>query len=317
MENSNKNPSFGTILEKLSIHRVDPKLAFRFLGDGDNETQNISYETLNLEVDKLASNLGDQFKKGERVLLIYPSSIEFIISFLACLKIGLVAVPVNPPTSHRRLGRLETIFNDSQASGILSIEKIHSKIAKWLLTNDLLKDSLVFLTDNVTEANSTTKFPNLKPDDLAFLQYTSGSTGNPKGVMVSHKNLYHNCGLIADVYNLDYDTMYLGWLPMFHDMGLIGNIMTTIYAGGTLVSMSPVNFVRKPIRWLNAISTYKITITGAPNFAFDLCVEGIKDEDIAHLDLSSCNVYFCGAEPVKSKHLGCPDHRHGVICDLD
>jgi acyl-CoA synthetase (AMP-forming)/AMP-acid ligase II len=159
-------------------------------------------------------------------------------------------------------------------------------------------------TDNIhTDQALNWQEPAINSDTLAFLQYTSGSTGTPKGVMVSHGNLLYNEQMIQIAFNHDKSTIFAGWLPLFHDMGLIGNVLQPMYLGISCYLMSPVDFIQKPYRWLAAISRYKATTSGGPNFAYDLCVRKITPEQIATLDLSSWQVAFNGAEPIHAQTL--------------
>uniref|UniRef100_UPI0030EE9682 amino acid adenylation domain-containing protein n=1 Tax=Ascidiimonas meishanensis TaxID=3128903 RepID=UPI0030EE9682 len=304
MISTDNNWQAVSILEKLSLRSNEDKKAIRFLNDNTEEIGNISYQELNTKVEALALYLTTKLSVGERALLLYPSSIEFIICFLACLKAGIIAVPVNAPSSRRRLDRLENVLIDSDSKYILTIPSLYNKVSKWMNANEEFAEVPVLLTDAVLkQENTQAQFPEVYADNIAFLQYTSGSTGVPKGVMVTHGNIAHNCTLIRNLHGLNENTVHVGWLPMFHDMGLIGNILSTIYVGGTLISMAPVSFVKKPVNWLKAITTYKGTITGAPNFAYDLCINNISEEEFDVIDLSSCKVFFCGAEPIKAKTL--------------
>ncbi len=267
--------------------------------NGEEETDKITYAELYQKVRTVAYLISEQLDPGDRAILLYPSGIEFVVCFLGCLMAGVIAVPAYPPSGKRRLGSLENIVVDCGPSLILSDSTIRGKNKKWFIEVNCLNSLDWCITDTITE-HSEKDLPQFLSNDIAFLQYTSGSTGNPKGVMVSHQNLMHNLQATKETYVHDEDPVVVGWLPVYHDMGLIGNLLQPIYSGGTLVFMPPAAFIQKPIRWLKAITKYKANISGGPNFAFDLCVKHIKEEDRTELDLSSWSLAFNGAEPIDS-----------------
>jgi acyl-CoA synthetase (AMP-forming)/AMP-acid ligase II/acyl carrier protein len=273
-----------------------------FLQDGETESDSLTYKELDRRAKSIASHL--QQWKGERALLLYPSGLEFIVAFFGCLYAGVVAVPVYPPKRNQKLSRLLSIVNDSQAKVALTSTSILADIGqRWEKETELLSQ-LKWVTTDAIEANPQEFIPTSpKPESLAFLQYTSGSTGAPKGVMVTHKNIIHNQQLIHQAFSHSEKTILVGWLPLFHDMGLIGNVLQPIYLGTPCILMPPVAFLQKPICWLKAISKYKATTSGGPNFAYDLCAKKIQPEDLANLDLSSWDVAFNGAEPLRAQTL--------------
>ncbi|WP_051931282.1 type I polyketide synthase [Gillisia sp. Hel_I_29] len=288
---------------RLRAEKNKDKVAYIFLEDGEIEESRITYAHLYNKSQNIAFQLLKNVNPGERVLLLYSSGTDFIEAFLGCLLAGVIAVPVNPPSSNRRLDRLNNIKNDCAAKLILCTSKLYNKIHKWSVYDENSNKMKILLTDEIKSTSKNIEFAEVKLEDTAFLQYTSGSTGKPKGAMVSHHNISHNCELIIDLLKLNEETIFVGWLPIFHDMGLIGNILSNIYIGSTLIFMAPVSFVRKPIRWFQAISKYKATITGGPNFAYDLCVENIDLNELKDVDLTSCKIYFSGAETVRKKTL--------------
>ncbi|XLS29490.1 non-ribosomal peptide synthase/polyketide synthase [Flavobacteriaceae bacterium M23B6Z8] len=293
-----------TIIDKLVRHsKTSPdKIVYRFLENGEDETCSFTYAELESKTSLIAANILQHTKKGERALLLYPSGLDFIAAFLACLRAGVIAVPAYPPSGKRRLSRLEGIVKDCKANLILSTENIAAKGKNWFGQSEVLKDVSWLLTDTLEELYSS-EIDKIQEQDIAFLQYTSGSTGDPKGVMVSHRNLYHNELLIRDAMNHDVDLVIVGWLPVYHDMGLIGNLLQPLFMGGTSVFMPPTAFIQKPLKWLQAITKFKATTAGAPNFAYDLCVSAIKKEDLDALDLSSWKVAYNGSEPIKHTTL--------------
>ena len=289
------------ILRDRAKYQPD-KQAYIFLQNGETESGSLSYGELDRQARAIAAHL--QSWQGERALLLYPSGLEFITAFFGCLYAGVVAVPVYPPRRNQKLSRLLSIVNDAQAKLALTTISILADIdRRWEQEADLLADLKWVATDPI-EANRGEFVPqSVTRSSLAFLQYTSGSTGTPKGVMVTHGNIIHNQQLIQQAFGHSEHTMVVGWLPLFHDMGLIGNVLQPIYLGITCILMPPVAFLMKPIRWLQVISKYRATTSGGPNFAYDLCVKKVQPEQLAKLDLSSWDLAFNGAEPVRAQTL--------------
>ena len=277
------------------------KQAYIFLQDGETESGSLTYGELDKQARAIASHL--QSFKGERALLLYPSGLEFIAAFFGCLYAGVVAVPVYPPRRNQKLSRLLSIANDAQPKIALTTSFTLAKIEKkWSEEPDLAPLNLV-ATDTIEASSQEFVPPLITPDSLAFLQYTSGSTGTPKGVMVTHGNIIHNQQIIQTVGDVSERSIGVSWLPLFHDMGLINHVLLPIYVGFLSILMPPVAFLQKPIRWLKVISKYRATTSGAPNFAYDLCVKKIPPEQLANLDLSSWNSAYNGAEPLRSETL--------------
>ena len=282
--------------------------AFTFLRD-DAEPDCVSFGDLDLQARRIATVLQQQCAPGDRVLLVYPSGVEFIAAFFGCLYAGVTAVPATYPKPRRPMPRLAAIARDcepraalttSQSLELFDFSQVGEPLASlhWQATDTL--DS------SVTGAEWDA--PSVEPHDLAFLQYTSGSTGHPKGVMVSHGNLIHNLEMIRVGLDVREDYAREGhpgvfWLPSYHDMGLIGGILEPVYAGGHSVLMSPTSFLRRPIRWLAAISEHRAAISGAPNFAYNLCAQRITEAEKEQLDLSSWRTAFCGAEPISPETM--------------
>lgn len=296
--------SFLTWVELLRYraeHQPD-QIAFTFLQDGETEAGKLSYQDLDQQAQAIAATLQSLAQPGERALLLYPSGLEFIAAFFGCLYAGVVAVPAYPPRANQNFLRLQTIVADAEATIALTTQALMENLQqRW--TEDPHASTLNWLATNTVDADSLWKEPALTGDSLAFLQYTSGSTGHPKGVMVSHQNLLHNEQMIQQAFGHGTQTVSLGWLPLFHDMGLVGNVLQPLYLGLSCTLMSPVDFLQKPFRWLNAISRYRATSSGGPNFAYDLCVRKITAEQLQQLDLSCWTVAFTGAEPIRAATL--------------
>lgn len=287
--------------------------AYIFLTDGDSEACEVTYGELDRQARAIAAWLQSLGAQGERAILLYPPGLDYIAAFFGCLYAGVVAVPAYPPQRKRTLGRLRTVLADSGAAFALTTTKIRAGIERIFLQDsgidEFRKVQWIETDAPPQDIENVWRQPALMARTLAFLQYTSGSTGSPKGVMVSHENLLHNQRMIQQAFGHTDETTVLGWLPLYHDMGLIGNILQPLYLGRPCVLMSPIHFMQKPFRWLSAISRYRATTSGAPNFAYDLCVRQISAEERDSLDLSSWSVAFNGAEPI---HAGTLDR----FCDV-
>ncbi|MEA5568659.1 fatty acyl-AMP ligase [Anabaena sp. UHCC 0399] len=305
---------FSTLVELLQYRaKIQPeKTAFTFLQDGEIETGSLTYQSLAQQAKAIASQLhlrgkiGDGVPPiiGDRALLLYPPGLEFIAAFFGCSYGGVVAVPAYPPRRNQNLSRLQAIVADAQATVILTTKSLLPQLQEWFSQNAELAAIKLLATDDLnSNLAANWQAPQLSQDSLAFLQYTSGSTGKPKGVMVSHGNLLHNSEYLKQAFGLSSESISVSWLPSFHDMGLIEGILQPLYTGFLGVLMPPVSFVQQPIRWLKAITRYRGTHGGSPNFGYDLCTRKITPAQIQQLDLSSWNNAYCGAEPVSKATL--------------
>ncbi|NMF64063.1 non-ribosomal peptide synthetase [Brasilonema octagenarum UFV-E1] len=298
---------FSTFIDLLRYRALDQpnKVGFTFLQDGETESSSLTYQELDRQARAIAQELQLLgVAKGERALLLYTPGLEFIPAFFGCLYAGVVAVPAYPPHLNRPMPRLQAIVVDTQATVVLTTAQILSNGSR-LFTHTPELGALQWLaTDSLTGGlEDHWQKTEVTSDTLAFLQYTSGSTSTPKGVMVNHGNLLHNQQLIKSGFGHTEQTIVVGWLPLFHDMGLIGNMLQPLYLGTECILMPPVAFLQNPFRWLQAICRYKATTSGGPNFAYDLCVSKITPEQRATLDLSSWEVAFNGAEPVRAETI--------------
>ncbi len=292
------------LLHHRAVHQPN-RIAYTFLVDGEIEEVSLTYLELEQQARAVAVRLINRGAIGERALLLYPPGIEFIIAFWGCLYAGVIAVPVYPPRRNQRMTRLQGIVLDSQAKFALTTTSILGAIAKSFSEETSLTSLHCIATDDIpVDPGMDWHAPSLAQDALAFLQYTSGSTGAPKGVMVSHGNLMHNSAAIQQYFGHTSDSQGVIWLPLYHDMGLIGGVLQPLYSGFPVTLMSPVDFLQKPIRWLQAISRYQATTSGGPNFAYDLCVRKVKPEQLTGLNLSSWELAFTGAEPVRVETIG-------------
>ncbi|MEG5135846.1 MULTISPECIES: fatty acyl-AMP ligase [unclassified Microcoleus] len=281
------------------------KVAYTFLEDGETPSTSLTYGELHRQAKKIATKLLELTKRGERALLLYPAGLEFITAFLGCLYAEVVAVPAYPPPRNQKMSRLEALAKDAEVSLALTVKSDLAKIENWLAESPTLAGVRCLSTDDISSEPvfDWQEETAIDSETLAFLQYTSGSTGTPKGVMVSHGNLLHNEKIIQHAFGHTEQAIVVGWLPTFHDMGLIGNILQPLYLGSSCILMPPVAFIQRPLRWLKAISDYKATTSGGPNFAYDLCVRKIKPEQLSKLDLSSWDLAFSGAEPVRAETI--------------
>lgn len=294
----------NTIVDLLRYRAKEQpyQLGYTFLLDGEKETKSYSYQQLDEQAKAIAAMLQQQFHPGDRALLLYPPGLEYITAFFGCLYAGIVAIPAYPPRPNRSLQRLENILKDAEAKIALTTEEVLGSLEKRLDQATLLKNLYWVATDKV---NDHQQYQHLEIDSqrVAFLQYTSGSTSTPKGVMISHENLLHNSSLIYQAFGHHRHSQGVIWLPPYHDMGLIGGIIQPLYAGFNVILMSPLMFLQNPLRWLQAISRYGGTSSGGPNFAYELCLRKINQQQIKNLDLSSWEVAFNGAEPINYQTL--------------
>jgi acyl-CoA synthetase (AMP-forming)/AMP-acid ligase II len=293
----------GTILDCLEHYASNQPdaVAYVFLGDGDGKEQRLSYAQLRERAFRFAAMLESHQLKGRAALMLYPSSIEFVVAFFGCLYAGVVAVPANYARNSHHYLRLRHIIANSNAAAILTTDALLAAVKGGVLASGVQEQDVVFLTEPPADAPCTYAPALPAAEGRAFLQYTSGSTGQPKGVIVTHGQLIANERAIQRCAGLPERAAVGGWLPQYHDMGLIGTTLQPIALGGCYTFMQPLHFLHRPVRWLEMISRHKIQTTAVPNFALELCLR-VPDEHIpAGLDLSSLLAIFCGAEPVNAE----------------
>src|SRR5215213_740073 len=300
----------ATLVELLQYRAaVQPdKRAYKFLGDGEHEEVNFTYEELHRRACAIAGSLAEAgIEYGERALLLYPPGLDFTAAFFGCLYAGVIGIPVyapHPARLNRTLPRLRAIIADAQAVAALTTSSLLALAPKVFEQAGDLKALRWLATDAVPEGiEDAWQEIDLTSDSLAFLQYTSGSTGTPRGVVLKHSHLLHNASLVHHAFQHTQHDSYFSWLPTFHDMGLMVGVLHPLYAGIPAILMSPVTFLQRPILWLQGISRYQATTSGGPNFAYDLCVRKTTVEQRAALDLSNWRVAFNGAEPVRAETL--------------
>lgn len=294
------------LLRTRAIHQSDQK-AYTFLIDGETEEVHFSYGELDKRARSLGSMLQELKADGQCALLVYPPGLDFIAAFFGCLYASVVAVPVYPPDPNRlsrTLPRLQAIAADARAKVVLTTSPILAIAEAFFDQAPDLKKIKWLATDSLREGlEDQWKTPELSPQALAFLQYTSGSTGHPRGVIISHANLLHNVGKAYRRLENSSSSRFVSWLPVYHDMGLIGGILQPLYGGFPCTLMSPLSFLQRPVRWLQAITDSMATISTAPNFAYDLCVRKISEEEKLKLDLRHWELAMNGSEPVRPETM--------------
>ncbi|HEV2844920.1 MAG TPA: amino acid adenylation domain-containing protein, partial [Thermoanaerobaculia bacterium] len=297
--------SAATLAEALRLRAAlsPERRAYTFLADGEDEAEHLNYRELDERARAIAAALRRTCGTGDRALLLFPPGLDFVAAFFGCLYAGVIAVPAYPPRSPRMLPRLQSILEDSEPAAALSTSAASARVAGWLEKEGI--QGLPWLaTDEISlETAAEWRDPEPPGDAIAFLQYTSGSTSAPKGVMVSHANLAHNQRVIQSACGHSEESVFVSWLPLYHDLGLIGNLLQATWVGAPCVLMSPVAFLQNPSRWLKAVSRYRGTTSGGPNFAYELCLRKVPAAERERLDLSSWRVAFNGAEPVRAETL--------------
>ena len=298
-----QSTNFVEILNFMGKRKAD-KTACIYLSDGDSHEIKMSFKAMDERARAIAAQLQKRYTKGSRAILLYGPGLDFIISFFGCLYAGIIAVPVYPPNpakltqSMKQLGK---ILDNSEPSVILTTCEIQGMIHGVMETYPYLVTYDWLTTDNIDTALSRHWVnPEISRGTLAFLQYTSGSTGDPKGVMVTHGNLIHNNKIMKQGTGHKQDTMGVSWLPLFHDMGLIGSVLLTVFTGSTCVYLSPLHFLGNPFLWLQAITRYRGSASVGPNFAYELCLKRINDDQLKALDLSCWEMAGNGAEPIRN-----------------
>lgn len=298
------SPPKTTLVDQLRYWK-DAKandVALRFLADGEDDEKTLTYSQLDARARAIAAKLISMNMRGQRALLLFQQGLDFVEAFFGCHYAGVVPVPAFPPRRNRNMGRIDSISRDAQAVLALTTSDVMGRIDKATLSDSPSLQNATWLSiDHVPNELATDWVnPKLKSDDLAFIQYTSGSTGTPKGVVLTQAHVMANCAMITEAFQVRTDDTSVSWLPLYHDMGLIGGIINPLYLGCGVTLLSPLAFLTKPVRWLNAVSKYRADVTGGPNFAYALCVERISEEQCEGLDLSPWNVAFNGAEPVRA-----------------
>ena len=292
----------ATIIDilRLRAESQSNKIAYRFLSEIGEPSTAISFGELDRRARQLAAELLRVAVPGDRALLLHAAGVDFIVAFLGCLAAKVVAVPLFAPhLRKKRNARIESVVKDAQPAVVLTAGPASASALSAISAAIGTKITWIDTTA-IPDTGNPEALPALTGEDIAFLQYTSGSTSIPRGVILTHANILHNQAMIQEAFGTQQGSVIVGWLPFYHDMGLIGNVLQPLFAGATAVLMHPLTFLQNPVCWLRAISQYQGTISGGPNFGYELCIRKITAADRMGLDLSTWQVAFNGAEPVRA-----------------
>jgi len=299
-------PTLNALLQWRASGQPEQK-AYIFLADGEREIANLSYAQLEQQAKHIAQQLIAAKAAGERVVLCLPQGLDYITALFGCLYAGATVVPAYPPEPNRpgrSLARLEAIVTDSQAKLVITAQTLQPSLATQTSANPLWQGVELLEIEQLQAVEvAETALPTVSPDNLALILYTSGSTGQPKGVMITHRAIMENLGAFPG-YKARPFSGAVSWLPFYHTMGLFFGILHPLYQGGLAVLMEPLAFLQRPARWLEAISRYQASLSAGSNFAYGLCVSQISDKEKANLNLSSWNMALTGGEPIRSQTLG-------------
>jgi acyl-CoA synthetase (AMP-forming)/AMP-acid ligase II/acyl carrier protein len=299
--------TFTTLPDLLRWRAVNQpaQRAFTFLVDGDLEKPvHLTYAELDRRACETAARLAASIERPSTpVLLLFPPGLDVLSALFGAFYAGAIAIIADHPRRRSSLSPIESIVNDAEVT--VGVTSCMADIEVYLARSEALR-RLRWVTIEDTGRSSSSHVPDtraIRPDALAVLQYTSGSTGTPKGVMVSHANLVHNSGILQRRFRQDESSRTVFWLPLSHDMGLVGGVLQPLYTGYPGTLMPPLSFLQRPTRWLQAISALRGTTSAAPNFAYELCVRKTSPEQRDDLDLSAWDVAINGAEPVQAQTL--------------
>lgn len=301
-----------TIVDILSTHALAKprQTAFRFLADGETESARVSYMQLHQQAQAIAARLQTQLRIGDRAILVYPDSggLEFIAAFLGCLYAGIIAVPINPTRNTRSIKQLIARTEFCEAKITLTTKAFQHYLFQRVEDDQTLTQQLStaawFNTDeiDIAAANDWVA-PTLTPDTIAFFQHTSGSTGQAKAAIITHENLLYNASIIYQALEHSDQSSFVSWLPLFHDMGLIGGIIQPLFGGFPCTLIPPNVWHQKPLCWLKAISRYRATTSGGPNFAYEHLARTTTRAEAHALNLETWSVAFTGSEMVRANTL--------------
>jgi acyl-CoA synthetase (AMP-forming)/AMP-acid ligase II len=294
------NETLLEILSRIARSRPDA-IAITWLRDGEDNEVDVSFGELDRRISRISSALPEQVNVGDRVLIFGDNEPEYVAGFLGCLHAGVIAVPVACPRGNRSLCGLESIAGDCGASAGI-IAGVSPRTRARLGASEALRHLRWLDLDALPDKSDNDPILPVDFQEIAYLQYTSGSTGSPRGVMITHQNLVANQRMMAQLAGHDSKTLNVGWLPLFHDMGLTA-IAQTLYVGGRSVMIPPRFFMQKPLRWLSAISRYGATSCAAPDFAYELCARTIDPSKLAGLNLNTWRIAISGGEAVRASTL--------------
>jgi 8-amino-7-oxononanoate synthase len=274
--------------------------AYRFLSSSGDEEGVLTYARLRERVARMASRIAEIAAPGDRVVLLLPPGLDYVTALFACQYAGVVAVPAYPPNPRRPDARVAGIVADCGARLAIVSSTLHHRLTQFIASSPTLAHIAWVDVEDMLDPTAPELIRPAPAGGLAILQYTSGSTGDPRGVMLPHSSVMHNLAVIHRVFRQREGDEAVFWVPPYHDMGLIGAILQPLYAKFPVNLMAPSTFSQRPIRWLEAMSKYRATTSGAPNFAYDLCAERVTDDERAALDLSRWRIVINGAEPVRA-----------------
>ncbi len=300
-----KGPAYTNLIELLQHQaRINGhKTCFSYLSNGIDVVESITYSELEIRAKAIAVEFRSLSKSGDRAMLLMPNGIDYIVGFWACIYAGLIAVTAYPPQHKRRdWGRLNNIMKDSEASVVLCSQEYDVAVASWLKESAHSCRQFVVGRESLSFSEQWSQ-PDIDANSVAYLQYSSGSTGSPKGVVLGHGNLVHNTSLIAKEFYLDSSSNVVTWLPMYHDMGFVGGVLSPMMAGASVWLLPPPVVLQTPFLWLKAISDYKAVMSGGPNFIYEHCVARISEEQKSELNLSLWRFAANGAEPIQIETL--------------
>lgn len=296
--------NFSTIREALD-HRAataPDALAYCFLRNGETEDGRFTFGSLQVKAARIGRSLiASGVQPGERILLLLPQSLDYVVALYACFYAGFIAVPASPPSRAKQLARLQKIASDASVAVIISDRGTLDVFGAAL--GELTVASCRTVEELDIETQGEVALPAITGETIGLLQYTSGSAGTPKGVIVTHRNLCADQVLLQEACATGPQSITVSWLPLFHDMGLIMGMMHPLFVGAPCYLMAPLAFLQKPVRWLQAISRYKAQVSGAPNFAYDLAVTEVPPPERAALDFSEWRVAFNAAETIRPETL--------------
>lgn len=298
--------SYTLLMDAISDHAKTQlnQDACIFQPRGLETAEHLNYQNLYQAVHSRAQLLITLGYQGKSLALLYPAGFDFIVNFLACLYAGVIAVPLNVTRNAQQLERTINIIENANVKAILTTHSTKKLLSEQLSQLAFLGYQKIIWITELDSSQKVSPLPTIKPRDIAFIQYTSGSTSDPKGVIVSHGNIVANMEAISNACNHQKGVIAGGWLPQFHDMGLVGHMMHPLYMAGTYIFMPPMNFIQRPSRWLHLISHYKIACSASPNFGYEHCINFIADkEDLSALDLSCWKIALNGSEPVSAQTM--------------
>lgn len=301
-----KVTTVAELLRARAEHQPD-RLGYSFLADGETDEIRLTYAQTDLRASAVAASVRDAGgTPGVRALLLLPPGLDYVAAFFGCLYAGVTAVPAYPPDPFaldRALPRLLAIVRDAGPAVALTTSSLVGYLDELMRRAPELRERRWIAVDAADSHAGHGDLTPVEPEATAVLQYTSGSTSAPRGVMLSHGNLLHNSSVIQRFFGTTDESRGLSWLPPYHDMGLIGGLLQPLYAGCPVTLMSPLHFLEQPMRWLRAADRFRATVSGGPNFAYELCARKSDPAQVAGLDLSSWQVAFNGAEPIRPETL--------------